>query len=57
MYCKRVRIGDQFWHSVSEHSLRERQLSHGLCPECFRETVAQLQSYQPNISGVRMMAV
>ena len=45
MYCKRVRIGDQSWHPVENHSIRDWKITHGLCPECFEEQISQIQAY------------
>lgn len=49
MHCKRVRIGDQSWHPVENHSIRDWKrdwkITHGLCPECFEEQISQIQAY------------
>jgi len=42
MYCKRVRIGDQSWHPLENHSNRDWKITHGLCPECFHEQISRL---------------
>ncbi len=42
-YCKKIRVDNSYWQQVesyvSEHS--DAQFSHGICPECFPEALAE----------------
>lgn len=46
MYCKKIRDGMDTWHQmeayISQHS--EANFSHGLCPECYKKTVAEFEA-------------
>lgn len=45
-YCKRVKLDNQKWEQmekyISDHSRAE--FSHGICPDCFQKTVADLEA-------------
>jgi integral membrane sensor domain MASE1 len=38
-WCKRVRDGQDYWHSVEEYiaARTDAQFSHGICPDCLKE--------------------
>jgi integral membrane sensor domain MASE1 len=38
-WCKRVRDGQDYWHSVEEYiaARTDAQFSHGICPDCLNE--------------------
>ena len=46
-FCKRIRAGDESWHSVEEY-IRDRSdadFTHGVCPDC-------MEKYYPGISAL-----
>jgi hypothetical protein len=45
-YCKRIKLDNQKWEQMEKYvSERTRaEFSHGICPECFRRTVAALEA-------------
>ena len=45
-YCKRVKLDNQKWEQMEKYvSDRSRaEFSHGICPECFQRTVAELET-------------
>jgi len=44
-YCKRIKLDSQKWEQMEKYvSDRSRaEFSHGICPECFQRTVADLE--------------
>lgn len=45
-YCKRVKLDNQTWEQMEKYiSDRSRaEFSHGICPDCFQKTVADLEA-------------
>jgi glucose-6-phosphate 1-dehydrogenase len=45
-YCKRVKLDNQKWEQMEKYiSERSRaEFSHGICPDCFQKTIADLES-------------
>ncbi len=45
-YCKRIKLDNQKWEQMEKYvSDRSRaEFSHGICPDCFRRTVADLEA-------------
>jgi hypothetical protein len=48
-YCKKIKLDNQSWEQmekyVSEHSHAE--FSHGICPDCFKRVVGELEATPP----------
>ena len=45
-YCKKIRDDQGFWNRLENHLLEHTeatQFTHGTCPQCFDEQIAQLQ--------------
>lgn len=49
-YCKKIKLDNQSWEQmekyISEHSHAE--FSHGICPECFKRVVSELEATAPD---------
>jgi len=43
-WCKKIRDGDEYWHSVEEYisSHTETDFTHGICPECLEKQKATM---------------
>ncbi|TAN36163.1 MAG: hypothetical protein EPN23_09390 [Verrucomicrobia bacterium] len=48
-YCKKIKLDNQSWEQlekyIGEHSRAE--FSHGICPECFKRVVSELDAQAP----------
>ena len=44
MYCKKIRDENQIWVSIEQYITKrsDAEFSHGICPDCFTKTSAQL---------------
>jgi len=49
-HCKKIRDDDGYWSKMESYiqSRTEAKFTHGICPECFSEVMAELEESSPN---------
>ena len=44
-YCKKIRDNDEIWQHLEDYLIKnsEAQFSHGMCPDCYDEQIAEIK--------------
>ena len=53
-YCKKIRNDEGYWQQLEAyiHQRSEAQFSHGVCPDCYKRVVAEMDEELSKIRGV-----